>query len=479
MLTSPTCSYYGPMRLAVPTETFPGERRVAIVPDVVARLAPTGVEVAVQRGAGDEAYFSDEAYTAKGATVVDSADRLLADAQMVAKVQPPSPEEASRWPEGLTLVGFLQPSTHAETVRALAERKATVFSLDLLPRISRAQAMDALSSQATVAGYRAGLTAAELLPKFFPLFMTAAGTVPPAKVLVMGAGVAGLQAIATARRLGAQVRAYDVRAAAAEEVRSLGATFVDLSLESQEGSGGYAREQSEDFLNRQRELLGREVAASDVVITTAAIPGRRAPVLVTASMVAQMAAGSVIVDLAADTGGNCELTETGRDVVSGGVTIRGMSNTPASMPNHASFLYARNIANFVGLVVKDGVLQPDFDDEIVIGTCIVRAGDVVHGPTRQALGLAPAGTGAAPTPAAPTPAAPPAPPVAGEAPTAVMPATPAPATPSPSGSVDAPTVALPSVDPPGEQAAGAAPAAGMPPATDVPPAPSSPEEGRP
>lgn len=473
------------MKLAVPTETFPGERRVAVVPDVVGRLAPSGVEVTIQTGAGAAAQFPDEAYKEKGATVAADASGTLSGADLVAKVQPPSPEEAATWPEGLTTVSFLQPAAHVEAVRALAQRGATVFSLDLLPRISRAQSMDALSSQATVSGYRATLEAAMLLPKFFPLFMTAAGTVPPAKVLVMGAGVAGLQAIATARRLGAQVRAYDVRAAAAEEVRSLGATFVELELETQEGSGGYAREQSEDFLARQRELLGREVAASDVVITTAAIPGRKAPVLVTAAMVEQMAPGAVIIDLAADTGGNCELTQAGTDVQVGGVTIRGLSNTPASMPNHASFLYSRNIANFIGLVVKDGALAPDFDDEIVAGTCVVRAGEVVHGPTRELLGLGPlpgAPAGAAPAaPAAPAagaaPAAPPAAPEAPAEPASAAPASAPDASEAPTTVAEPPasTVSMPGnlvVPPPPSRRPGAAPA-------DVPPAPSDPEEGRP
>ncbi len=256
--------------------------------------------------------------------------------------------------------------------------------------------MDALSSQATVSGYRAGLSAAEHLAKFFPMFMTAAGTVPPAKVLVMGAGVAGLQAIATARRLGAVVRAYDVRAAAKEEVQSLGATFVELALETQEGTGGYAKEQSAEYLAKQQELLATEVANADVVITTAQIPGRKAPVLVTEAMVQGMANGSVIVDMAADSGGNCELSVPGEDVVTGnGVTVVGLTNPPASMPTHASFLYSRNIANFLGLLVTDGELAPDFDDEIVAGTCVVRAGEVVHGPTAEALGLP--GTGAGET----------------------------------------------------------------------------------
>ncbi len=391
------------VKLAVPTETIPGERRVALVPEVVARLAPTGVEVAVQSGAGTAAGFPDAAYRDKGATVASLADALQG-ADLVAKVQPPTPEEVASWPEGVSMVGFLQPGTHSATVEALAARRATVYSLDLLPRISRAQSMDALSSQATVSGYRAVLDAAELLPKFFPLLMTAAGTVPPAKVLVIGAGVAGLQAIATARRLGAQVRAYDVRAAAKEEVESLGATFVELPLETQEGSGGYAREQSEDFLARQRELLGREVAASDVLITTAAIPGRKAPVIVTRAMIEQMEPGAAVVDMAADGGGNCEPTEAGRDVVVGeGVVVRGMSNPPSSMPAHASFLYARNIANFLGLIVSDGNLSPDFDDEVVAGTCVVRAGEVVNAAAREALGLPPL---PAATPAPTAPAAP-------------------------------------------------------------------------
>jgi len=376
---------YPPVKLAVPSESRPGERRVAIVPDVAGRLIGSGVEVAVQAGAGAAAHFPDAAYRDAGATVVGDVSQLLAGADVVARVHAPTPAEAEAMPEGVSLVSFLQPATQLDTIRALVRRRATAYSLDLLPRISRAQSMDALSSQATVSGYRAGLAAAELLPKFFPLFMTAAGTVPPAKVLVMGAGVAGLQAIATARRLGAQVRAYDVRAAAKEEVQSLGATFVELELETQEGSGGYAREQSEEFLARQRELIAQEIAASDVVITTAAVPGRKAPVLVTAAMVHAMAEGAVIVDLAADQGGNCELTEPGRDVVVDGVTIRGLSNTPSTMPTHASFLYARNVANFLALLVKDGRLDPDVEDEIVAGTCVVRDGVVVHGPTRELL----------------------------------------------------------------------------------------------
>ncbi|MGD0314022.1 MAG: Re/Si-specific NAD(P)(+) transhydrogenase subunit alpha [Acidimicrobiales bacterium] len=375
------------MKLAVVRESQPGEDRVAIVPEVASKLAGAGTEVVVETGAGEAARFPDDAYRQAGAIVVDSAAAALAGASVVARVQPPTIEEVAALPDGISLISFLQPVAAAETVKALAGKGATVYSLDLLPRISRAQSMDALSSQATVGGYRAGLSAAEHLAKFFPMFMTAAGTVPPAKVLVMGAGVAGLQAIATARRLGAVVRAYDVRAAAKEEVQSLGAKFVELDLETQDGAGGYAKEQTAEQLARQQEQLAAEVAASDVVITTAQIPGRRAPVLVTTAMVERMSEGSVIVDMAADSGGNCELSVAGQDVVHHGVTVVGMANPPASMPTHASFLYARNIANFLGLLVKDGALAPDFGDEIVAGTCVVRNGAIVHGPTAEALGV--------------------------------------------------------------------------------------------
>ncbi len=376
-----------PVKLAVIKESRPGEDRVAIVPEVAAKLAKTGVDVVVQAGAAAGARFADAEFAAAEATVVPDAPSALQGADVLAHVQPLTVDEVSSLPDGVSVISFLQPVAVPDVIRALSAKGATVYSLDLLPRISRAQSMDALSSQATVSGYRAGLSAAEHLAKFFPMFMTAAGTVPPAKVLVMGAGVAGLQAIATARRLGAVVRAYDVRAAAKEEVQSLGAKFVELGLETQEGSGGYAKEQSAEYLAKQQELLAAEVAASDVVITTAQIPGRKAPVLVTEAMVAGMSEGAVIIDMAADSGGNCELTRPGEDVRVGGVTVVGLTNPPASMPTHASFLYARNIANFLGLIVKDGELAPDFDDEIVTGTCVVRAGTVVHGPTAEALGL--------------------------------------------------------------------------------------------
>jgi NAD(P) transhydrogenase subunit alpha len=380
-----------PVKLAVIKESRPGEDRVAIVPEVAAKLAKTGVTVVVQSGAASGARFSDDDFVQAGATVVPDAVSALAGADFVAHVQPLTLDEVALVPSGVSVISFLQPVASSEVVQALAAKGATVYSLDLLPRISRAQSMDALSSQATVAGYRAGLSAAEHLAKFFPMFMTAAGTVPPAKVLVMGAGVAGLQAIATARRLGAVVRAYDVRAAAKEEVQSLGAKFVELDLETQDGAGGYAKEQSAEYLAKQQELLAAEVAASDVVITTAQIPGRKAPVLVTGAMVRGMSTGAVIIDMAADSGGNCELSVAGEDVLVDGVTVVGLTNPPASMPTHASFLYARNIANFLALVVTDGELAPDFEDEIVAGTCVVRAGTVVHGPTAEALGISPPG----------------------------------------------------------------------------------------
>ena len=358
---------------------------MAIVPDIAGRLTGSGVEVVVQAGAGAQAYFPDAAYEEKGASVRPGPRETTVDADLVAKVHAPAPQEVELLPEGSTLVSFLQPAADLEAVRALSQRKITAFSLDLVPRISRAQSMDALSSQATVSGYLSALAAAVRLPKFFPLFMTAAGTVPPAKVLVLGAGVAGLQAIATARRLGAQVRAYDVRAAAKEEVQSLGATFVELELETQEGSGGYAREQSEDFLARQRELISNEVAASDVVITTAAVPGRKAPVLVTTEMVERMTQGSVVVDMAADAGGNCELSQPGVDLDHNGVLVAGLTNPPTSMPTHASFLYARNMNNFLELVIHDGELSPDFEDEIVVQSCVLRNGEVVNEAASQLL----------------------------------------------------------------------------------------------
>jgi H+-translocating NAD(P) transhydrogenase subunit alpha len=372
--------------LAVPTETRAGERRVAMVPDIGRRLIDTGWGITVQAGSGDAAAFTDDAYTEAGISVAPDSATLLSGAEVVLSVNPPDPDQARQMPSGVTVLSFLQPAQSAAALKILAEKEATVFSFDLVPRISRAQSMDALSSQATVSGYRAGLLAAEHLAKFFPMFMTAAGTVPPAKVLVMGVGVAGLQAIATARRLGAVVRAYDVRAAAKEEAESLGATFVDLGI-SAEGIGGYARELTPEELARQQEALAAAVTASDVVITTASVPGRQAPVLVTERVVRAMAPGSVVIDLAADNGGNCESTKVGEEIVVDGTTVVGVANPPSSMATHASLLYSRNAANLLALIGRDGAVAPDWEDEIVIGCCVLREGHAVHGPTAEILGL--------------------------------------------------------------------------------------------
>jgi len=372
------------MKVGVVKETLPGERRVAVVPDTVAKLVAAKLEVAIQAGAGSEAFYADDAYQKAGGTLVPEARAVLSQADAVLKVQPPSQDEIGALKSGAILISFLQPSAHADVVKALAAQKVTAFSLELVPRISRAQSMDALSSQAGVAGYKAVLIAANRLGKFFPLLITAAGTVTPSRVLVLGAGVAGLQAIATARRLGAVVEAYDVRPAVKDEVKSLGASFVELPLQAQEGQGGYAAQQSEEFLRRQRELIGDHVAASDVVITTAAVPGRKAPILVTKDMVARMRPGSVIVDLAADTGGNVELTKAGEAVVSGGVTIDGPRNLASSMPVHASQLFSRNVSTLLFSLVKDGQPNIDFNDEIVKGSCLTNAGELVH-PQAKAL----------------------------------------------------------------------------------------------
>jgi NAD(P) transhydrogenase subunit alpha len=373
------------VKLAVPTETRPGERRVALVPDVVKKLVSAGWEIAVQSGAGVEAAFSDTAYTEAGATVAPDAASTQAGAGVIVRVNAPSTEDVAAIPQGAVVLSFFQAGQSGDALKALAAKGATVFSFDLLPRISRAQSMDALSSQATVSGYRSGLAAAEHLAKFFPMFMTAAGTVPPAKVLVMGVGVAGLQAIATARRLGAVVKAYDVRAAAKEEAESLGATFLDLGV-SAEGTGGYARELTPEELDKQRAALAAEVGASDVVITTAAVPGRAAPVLVTESMVDGMSEGAVIIDMAADSGGNCELTRAGEVVDHHGVHVVGLANPPSGMPTHASFLFARNVANVLGLMGAEGTFAPDWEDEIVTGMCVVREGKAMAPAAVEVLG---------------------------------------------------------------------------------------------
>jgi H+-translocating NAD(P) transhydrogenase subunit alpha len=373
------------MNVSVPKETAGGERRVALVPEVVERLAKRGVSVTVEPGAGAAAHQSDAAYERAGATLGDGFS-----GEVVAKVAPPSAEEVGRLGRGSVLVGFLQPLTAHEAVRALAEAGVTSFAMEAIPRITRAQSMDALSSQATVGGYRAALIAAQQLPRFFPMLTTAAGTVRPAKVLVLGAGVAGLQAIATARRLGAIVQAFDVRSAVKEQIESLGARFLelDMGLEDAEAAGGYARQLTDEEQQRQRELLAEEIGKVDAVVSTAAVPGRPAPLLVTEQAVRNMKPGSVIVDLAAETGGNCELTEPGETVVRDGVTIVGPLNLASTMPDHASSLYARNVQSLLELMVNEGELSLDFEDEIIRGACITRDGEIVHEGARKAAGAA-------------------------------------------------------------------------------------------
>ena len=365
------------MKIGVPKETAADERRVALTPDVAGRLGKSGLAVLVERGAGEAASFGDEAYRAAGATVVPAAAALFRQSDVVLKVQPPSRGEVRLCREGAALVAVFQPSAARDAVAALAARKVTAFSLALLPRITRAQAMDVLSSQATVAGYKAVLLAAAAAGRLFPMLVTAAGTLAPARVLVLGAGVAGLQAIATARRLGAVVSAFDVRPAVQEQVESLGAKFLRLEITEQaEGSGGYAKELSEETHRRELAFIAQHLKDTDVVITTAAIPGKRAPLLITAGAVGGMKPGSVIVDLAAETGGNCELTKLGRDVVRNGVLILGPANLPSTVPYHASQMYARNVSSFLLHVTRDGTLVLDFDDEITRDTCVTHAGEV-------------------------------------------------------------------------------------------------------
>jgi NAD(P) transhydrogenase subunit alpha len=373
------------MKIGVIAETLQDERRVALVPDAAAKLATSSFEVIMQAGAGEHAGYADNAYREVGVAVEADRHTLLGTANVILSVQPLQLDDVAWLRVGAATISFLQPATQSAIIEALAARGITAFSLELLPRISRAQSMDALSSQASLAGYKAVLMAANRLDKFFPMLMTAAGTIPPARVLVLGAGVAGLQAIATARRLGAVVEAYDVRLAVKEEVQSLGATFLEFELETQEGEGGYAREQSEEFLTKQRELLTKRVAVADVVITTAAIPGRRAPLLVTAPMVQGMRWGSVIVDLAAETGGNCEVTHSGQVVQVDGVWVDGTTNIPSTMALHASQLYARNVTNLLQHLASEGELKVDFEDEITRNCCVTHAGQVVNERARQSM----------------------------------------------------------------------------------------------
>jgi NAD(P) transhydrogenase subunit alpha len=357
------------VRVAVPKETEAGERRVALIPDSVGRLVGAGFEIAVEQGAGQSAGFPDAEYAAAGADVV-ARSALLAGAEAVVRVGRPSADEVAELAPGTVLIGFLSPLSDPAGIERLAARGVVAFAMESIPRITRAQSMDALSSQANVAGYKAALIAADRLPRFFPLLMTAAGTVAPAKVLVLGAGVAGLQAIATARRLGAVVTAFDVRPVVQEQVESLGATFLDLGVRSEETEGGYARELSEGEQRQQQDALTEQIPGFDAVITTALIPGRPAPKLIPASAVRGMRLGSVIVDLAAEAGGNCELTEPGEEIQREGVTIVGLTNLAATMPYHASQLYARNVTAVLQHLAPEGRLALDFEDEITAGACV-------------------------------------------------------------------------------------------------------------
>ncbi len=392
------------MIVGVPKESFPGERRVALVPALVPSLAKAGCEVLVEAGAGAAALYPDAAYMEKGARVAEARAEVFGAADIVLQVLGHGANDKSGRADlpllrrGQALIGFLRPLGTPVTVKEIAATGAVAFAVELMPRITRAQSMDALSSMATVAGFKAVLLAAETLPRMFPMMTTAAGTIPPARVLIVGAGVAGLQAIATARRLGAVVSAYDVRPAVKEQVQSLGARFVELPIDTAgaEDKGGYARAQDEAFYRHQRELMGRVVAESDVVITTAVVPGQKAPVLITSEMVSGMAPGSVIVDMAAERGGNCELTRAEQTVVEHGVTIIGPVNLASTVPYHASQMYARNLTTFLLHLVKDGQLQLNLEDEITRETLLTRDGEVIHPRVREALGLpplpAPAGT---------------------------------------------------------------------------------------
>ncbi len=375
-----------PVQIAVPKEITPGERRIALVPEVVKALSKGGASISVEAGAGLSAGYPDAAYSGAGATLATDRRALFGSAQLVLKVQPPSTEEVAWTKPGTVVIALVNASRNLEQVRAMRDAKLTAFALELLPRITRAQSMDVLSSQATVAGYRATLIGAELTPKFLPMLTTAAGTIRPSKVLVIGAGVAGLMAIATARRLGAIVEGYDVRRAAGEQVRSLGAKFLELQINA-EAAGGYARELTDEEKKQEAEMVAKAVADADIVITTAAIPGRRAPVLVRDEMVAQMRPGSVIVDLAAETGGNCALTKPGENLTAHDVTIAGPLNLPSQLAFHASQMYAKNLQSFLTLLLtKEGALSTDYSDEILVGTLLTADGTVRHKPTADLLG---------------------------------------------------------------------------------------------
>lgn len=381
------------MIIGIPKETYPNEQRVALIPPTVSVLRKAGLEVVVETGAGEGAGLIDEGYVQRGAKVLTTREEIFSSADVLLQVRTlgANPEEGRQDLEllrsGQTVIGYSEPLTEVWAAEELAKRSITSFSMELIPRITRAQSMDTLSSMATIAGYKAVLLAANCLPKMFPMLMTAAGTLAPAKVFVVGVGVAGLQAIATARKLGAVVEAYDIRPAVKEQVMSLGAKFVALELDTSESedAGGYAKELDEEFYRKQREMMQKVIAASDVVITTAAIPGKKAPILVTGDMVRGMAPGSVVVDIAAERGGNCELTKPGETVTVGGITILGPLNIPAEIPFHASQMYSKNITTFLLHMVKDGTLTLDTEDEIISNTLVTRGGEVVNPRVREVL----------------------------------------------------------------------------------------------
>src|ERR1700674_2401191 len=385
------------MIVGVPRESFPGERRVSLVPAVIPNLAKVGLEVVVETGAGIEAGYPDADFAAKGAKILPQRAEVFRAADILVQVlcygsnDRTGEADVPLFKRDQVLVGFLRPLGSAETIQTIAGKGVTSFSVELMPRTTRAQSMDALSSMATISGYKAVLIAADALPRFFSMLTTAAGTITPARVLILGCGVAGLQAIATARRLGAVVSAYDLRPAVKEQVHSLGARFVELPLEAKDAqdASGYAKAQDEEFYRRQRELLGKVVSESDIVITAAVVPGKKSPVLVTAEMVKGMAPGSVIVDLAAERGGNCELSKAGEKIIAHGVTIIGYFNFASTVPHHASQMYARNIAAFLNLLVKDGKFQLNLQDDIIQSTLLTKGGEIVHPRVREFFSLPP------------------------------------------------------------------------------------------
>ncbi len=369
------------MKVGILKETSLNERRVAAVPETISKMTKTGTEVLVESGAGENSFIDDKEFESTGARITLDAKTLLSEAEIILKVNRPSIEEINGMKEGTVFIGFLTPFSSADIIKKLAERKITSFAMEMVPRITRAQRMDALSTMSTVAGYKAALIAANACGRFFPMLTTAVGTVPPAKVIVIGVGVAGLQAIATAKRLGAVVTAFDTRPAAGEQAKSLGADFVamDVAHDQAEDAGGYAKEQSADFYKQEQELIRKYSRDSDIIITTALIPGKQAPLLITEEMVKEMRPGSVVMDLAAELGGNCALSEAGKEVIKHGVTILGVLNLPSTLPVHASLLYAKNILAFLNLILPDGKsLKLDLNDEIIKGSMITHNGEITH-----------------------------------------------------------------------------------------------------